>query len=293
METVTTETVLGMAQGDGSFSSSAEQDLRKMVCVSGVQPGALAFVWKHVLGYLKFSMTKTERDELDARHHQEYFVYRQQCQLITNEQLENWDEMHLTFEQIGKDVKRTDVDDDKFPYEANIELLRAVLQTRAVYINIGYGQGMNDLCSLLMNTTLDNCELFWLFSCPMSLVRPFYQRSKSVKDLFAKIGDTIPFVNPQMIEHFYTHEVDYLFCFKWVVLLFKPDFSIDFCLRLLDSTFASPERRLFLFICNAIIMDHAEIIDQEMKFDGMVAFLQKLHNKIPADITFSTDIINQ
>ena len=30
-----------------------------------------------------------------------------------------------------------------------------------------------------------------------------------------------------------------------------------------------------------------------MKFDGMVAFLQKLHNKIPADIIFSTDIIYQ
>ena len=54
METVTTETVLGMAQGDGSFSSSAEQDLRKVVCVSGVQPGAHAFVWKLVLGFYIF-----------------------------------------------------------------------------------------------------------------------------------------------------------------------------------------------------------------------------------------------
>ena len=30
-----------------------------------------------------------------------------------------------------------------------------------------------------------------------------------------------------------------------------------------------------------------------MKFDGMVAFLQKLHNKIPADNIFSTDIIDK
>ena len=87
METVTTETVLGMAQGDGSFSTAAEQDLRKMVYVSGVQPCARAFVWKLVLGYYKFSMTKTERDELDARRRQEYFVYKQQWQLISNEQL--------------------------------------------------------------------------------------------------------------------------------------------------------------------------------------------------------------
>ena len=233
METVTTETVDGMSQGDGSFSTAAEQDLRKMVCVSGVQPGALAFVWKHVLGYLKFSMTKTERDELDARHHQEYFVYKQQCQLITNEQLKNWDEMHLTFEQIDKDVKRTDIDDDKFQDEANLEQLRVVLWTYAVYnMNIGYRQGMNDLCCLTMNITLDECELFWLFSSKTSLVRPFYQRSKSVKDLFAKIGEIIRFVNPQLLEHFFMHEVDYLFYHKWVAFLFKQDFSTDDCLRL-------------------------------------------------------------
>ena len=30
-----------------------------------------------------------------------------------------------------------------------------------------------------------------------------------------------------------------------------------------------------------------------MKFDGIVALLQKLHNKIPANIIFSTDIIYQ
>lgn len=288
-------TIQLLANPDGSFTKEAEEDIRKSMYVSGVTQEARGFVWKLALGYYDFSMTRKERDEYDAMRREQYYKIRTQWESFVDDQLDNWLEMRQTLEQIDKDVQRTDKNHEKFSSEENVQMLTRVLRTYALYNhNVGYGQGMNDICSQVMDVTLDEPEVFWLFVYVMNVVEDFYTASKQPEMSFNEVGEIIRFVNPSLYDYFARNGINCMFCYKWIVLLFKREFSTKNCLRIWDTIFSYPQRKMYFFICSAIIISHAdEIVSSQMGFDGMVAFLQGLHKKIPAEIVFYSDMIYQ
>ncbi|ELP89747.1 hypothetical protein EIN_424290 [Entamoeba invadens IP1] len=290
-----TETVKSYANKDGSYSKESEEDIRKSVYVSGIKDESRVFIWKLVLNYYTFSMTERERDEVDQKRNLMYYRIRSQWQNFTEEQLKNWDEMKRTLDQIDKDVARTDNTHPKFLKAENVEKLRNVLRTYALYNNrVLYGQGLNDLCSLIMEVTLEESEIFWLLKLVMDIMEKFYVHQSPKKSNFDEVGKIIGFINPALFDYFKRCGVDYSFCFRWIVLLFKRDFETKLCLQVWDRIFAYPERNLYYFVASSIILEHADqIVSQQRAFDGMVDFLQKLHKKIPAEVVFHSDIIYQ
>ncbi|KAL7718927.1 Rab-GAP TBC domain-containing protein [Entamoeba marina] len=295
IKSIDIETILSYANEDGSFSITAEQDIRKSVYVSGVEPKSRLMIWKLVLGYYEFNMTEKERNEFDKKKEKEYYQIKIQWENILPEQFDNWKELKQHFDQIDKDVSRTDKHHDKFSDIKNVQTLTNVLRTYCMFnYNVGYGQGMNDLCSLLIEITQEESSVFWLFKYVMDIVKQFYTNLNQIPKRFDTVGYIIRFVNPHLYQHFIKNDVDFLFCYKWIVLLFKREFNVENCLRIWDSIFAYPERRAYFFISSAIILEHAdEIMNNQMNFDGMVAFLQTLHKKIPAEIVFHSDVLYQ
>ncbi|EDR29043.1 hypothetical protein, conserved [Entamoeba dispar SAW760] len=290
------KTILSLANEDGSFEISAQEDIRKSTYFSGLQPDARIFVWKLVLGYYQFDMTTKQREELDQKRRKQYFMIKTQWENFVPEQLTNWITMKQTLEQIDKDVRRTDNKHEKFFNEKNVVMLRDVLRTYALYNwRIGYGQGMNDICSLIMEITLDESEIFWLFKSVMDMMEQFYKpRTNHEVQNFEEVGWIIKFVNPSLYDYFIRNNVNYLFCYRWIVLLFKRDFNSRDCLNVWDRIFAYPERKLYYFICSAIILKNGDqIVEKQKGFDGMVEFLQDMHKKIPAQVVYDSDIIYQ
>ena len=87
METVTTESVLAMAQGDGSFfHCSGARHLENGLCLRRAVRHTRICLESCPWRLQIFDDQKRAR-RLDARRRQEYFVYKQQWQLISNEQL--------------------------------------------------------------------------------------------------------------------------------------------------------------------------------------------------------------
>ena len=288
------QTIMNFANEDGSFSESAEEDVRKSMYFSGLQSDARVFVWKLVLGYYSFRMTTNEREELDKRRRKEYFNVKSQWELFIPEQLKNWPQVTQTFEQIDKDVRRTDNKHEKFLVEKNVTMLRDILRTYAMFNwKIGYGQGMNDICSMIMEITLDEPEIFWIFKSVMDIMEPFYRPRKSNEaQTFEEVGYIIKFVSPSLYDYFVRNNVNYLFCYRWIVLLFKREFNPQDCLSVWDRIFAYPDRKLYYFISSSIILKEGDqIVEQQKGFDGMVEFLQTMHKKIQLQVVFDSDII--
>ncbi|ELP92908.1 hypothetical protein EIN_312800 [Entamoeba invadens IP1] len=291
------KTVMSYSAPDGSFSKESEEDIRKTLYISGVEADARPFVWKLVLEYYPFSSTSLQRAEIDQKKKEQYYKIKSQWQLFEPEQLHNWDTLMKTLNQIEKDVTRTDNNKPIFMnHPENVEKLRSVLKTYAIYnFKVLYGQGMSDLCSLVMNIATEEHEIFWLFKLVMDVISPYYLHDENLrKKSFDEVGQIIKFVNPGLYDYFERTKVEYSFCYKWIVLLFKRDFEPAECLRVWDFFFAYPKRKLYLFFTSAIILEHAKSIVQEQKtFSGMIELLQNLHKKIPAELIFSTDIIFQ
>ena len=115
-------------------------------------------------------------------------------------------------------------------------MLNDVLMSNAVYdMNVGYGQGINDIVSVLMNITTDEADLFWLLQCVMSIVKCFYcSNSKFIQTLLNRLDPIVSIVQPKLATYIKEHDISYIFAFKWVVLLFKRYISDGEILRVWD-----------------------------------------------------------
>ncbi|ELP83687.1 hypothetical protein EIN_468110, partial [Entamoeba invadens IP1] len=288
-------TVKQLENGEGTFTKPAEADLRKLVYVNGIQNESRVLVWKLVLGYYTPQMTYTQRNDIDCIRKKMYYNIKQQWQNFDDEQLENWKEMRTIFDQIDKDVRRTDSKLEKFKNPRNTEKLRDVLRTYALYnFEVQYGQGLNDLVSIIMDVTESESDVFWILKSIMEFMGVFYRKDEKRKKTFEEVGDIIKFVNPEFFAYIHTNKIDFSVCFRWIVLLFKREFRREECLELWDRIFAYPEREMYYFICASILLENAPVImERQMKFDGVVEFLQKIQRNIPTAVFFYADVIYQ
>ena len=103
-------------------------------------------------------------------------------------------------------------------------------------MHVGYGQGMNDICALLMNVASDEVSLFWLFKRVMEMLLPLYDSSAEVINrALAKVRTILRFCAPALAQYFDEQQVNFTFTYKCVALLFKRFFSAEDCTRLWDA----------------------------------------------------------
>ncbi|XP_024019171.1 TBC1 domain family member 15 [Morus notabilis] len=235
----------------------------------GVHPSIKGVVWEFLLGCYDPNSTFEERNILRQRRRDQYRTWKNKCQkmvpiigsgkfvttpIITNDgqpmeestsdstrddgvmstsslnsdkKVIQW---KLSLHQIGLDVVRTDRVLVFYESEANQAKLWDVLSVYAWLDNdIGYVQGMNDICSPMVILLDDEADAFWCFERAMRRLRENFRSSSSsigVQAQLCTLSQIIKAINPKL--HHHLEDLDggeYLFAFRMLMVLFRREFS--------------------------------------------------------------------
>lgn len=134
------------------------------------------------------------------------------------------------FHQIGLDVVRTDRALIFYENEVNQAKLWDILAIYAWMDNdIGYVQGMSDICSPMVILLENEADAFWCFEHLMRRVRENFMCISSfmgVQSQLSTLSQVIKVVDPNLHQHL--EELDggeYLFAFRMLMVLFRREFS--------------------------------------------------------------------
>ncbi|XP_023004186.1 TBC1 domain family member 15-like isoform X1 [Cucurbita maxima] len=139
-------------------------------------------------------------------------------------------EWKLTLHQIGLDVVRTDRALVYYESEANQAKLWDILSVYAwIDGEVGYMQGMNDICSPIIILLENEADAFWCFDHAMRRLRENFRCSTGtigVQSQLSTLSQVIKIVDPKLHQHL--EELDggeYLFAFRMLMVLFRREFS--------------------------------------------------------------------
>ncbi|KAK7345750.1 hypothetical protein VNO77_16361 [Canavalia gladiata] len=245
-----------------SFSEDGHLDIAKVlrrIQRGGVHPSIKGVVWEFLLGCYDPNSTFDERNELKQRRRGQYDMWKAECQkmvpvigsgkfittpLINDEGQPITDPSLITIHtsdkkvlqwlqllhQIGLDVVRTDRALVFYESEENQAKLWDVLSVYAWLDNdIGYVQGMNDICSPLIILIENEADCYWCFDRAMRRMRENFKCSASSMGVQSQLGtlsQIIKTVDPKL--HHHLEDLDggeYLFAFRMLMVLFRREFS--------------------------------------------------------------------
>ncbi|XP_023514877.1 TBC1 domain family member 15-like isoform X2 [Cucurbita pepo subsp. pepo] len=139
-------------------------------------------------------------------------------------------EWKLTLHQIGLDVVRTDRALVYYESEANQAKLWDILSVYAwIDGEVGYMQGMNDICSPIIILLENEADAFWCFDHAMRRLRENFRCNTGtigVQSQLSTLSQVIKIVDPKLHQHL--EELDggeYLFAFRMLMVLFRREFS--------------------------------------------------------------------
>ncbi|RYQ97178.1 hypothetical protein Ahy_B08g093193 isoform A [Arachis hypogaea] len=154
---------------------------------------------------------------------------RNNLEKVTDKRVIQW---LLTLHQIGLDVIRTDRTLVFYEKQENLSKLWDIL---AVYAwldkDVGYGQGMSDLCSPMIILLEDEADAFWCFERLMRRLRGNFKctdRSVGVETQLSNLASITQVLYPKLHKHLeQLGGGDYLFAFRMLMVQFRREFS--FC----------------------------------------------------------------
>ncbi|XP_023514878.1 TBC1 domain family member 15-like isoform X3 [Cucurbita pepo subsp. pepo] len=151
-------------------------------------------------------------------------------------------EWKLTLHQIGLDVVRTDRALVYYESEANQAKLWDILSVYAwIDGEVGYMQGMNDICSPIIILLENEADAFWCFDHAMRRLRENFRCNTGtigVQSQLSTLSQVIKIVDPKLHQHL--EELDggeYLFAFRMLMVLFRREFSFVDSLYLWETGF--------------------------------------------------------
>ncbi|XP_050251775.1 rab GTPase-activating protein 22 isoform X5 [Quercus robur] len=149
----------------------------------------------------------------------------------------------LNLHQIGLDVVRTDRALVFYESEANQAKLWDILAVYAWVDNdIGYVQGMSDICSPMVILLENEADAFWCFERAMRRLRKNFRCSTSsvgVQAQLSALSQIIKVIDPKLHQHL--EDLDggeYLFAFRMLMVLFRREFSFVDSLYLWEIDFS-------------------------------------------------------
>ncbi|CAD5334906.1 unnamed protein product [Arabidopsis thaliana] len=138
----------------------------------------------------------------------------------------------LTLHQIGLDVNRTDRTLVFYEKKENLSKLWDILALYAWIDNdVGYCQGMSDLCSPMIMLLDDEADAFWCFERLMRRLRGNFRdtgRSVGVEAQLTHLASITQIIDPKL--HHHLEKLgggDYLFAIRMIMVQFRREFS--FC----------------------------------------------------------------
>ncbi|KAL8055236.1 hypothetical protein ABFX02_04G043800 [Erythranthe guttata] len=228
----------------------------------GIHPTIKGAVWEFLLGCFDPNSTTDERNEVRERRREQYAAWKAVCQnmvpavgsgkfittpIVTddghpveenNGAVSNGGPMDqrefqwkLVLSQIGLDVVRTDRTLVYYEDEANQAKLWDILAVYAwVDKDIGYVQGMNDICSPMVILLEHEADAFWCFERAMRRLRENFRcttSSMGVQSQLGTLSQIIKAIDPKLHQHL--EELDggeYLFAIRMLMVLFRREFSL-------------------------------------------------------------------
>ncbi|ESQ42991.1 hypothetical protein EUTSA_v10013605mg [Eutrema salsugineum] len=138
----------------------------------------------------------------------------------------------LTLHQIGLDVNRTDRTLVFYEKKENLSKLWDILALYAWIDNdVGYCQGMSDLCSPMIMLLEDEADAFWCFERLMRRLRGNFRstgRSVGVEAQLTHLATITQIIDPKLHHHLENlGGGDYLFAIRMIMVQFRREFS--FC----------------------------------------------------------------
>nr|XP_010930822.1 TBC1 domain family member 15 isoform X2 [Elaeis guineensis] len=152
-------------------------------------------------------------------------------------------EWKLTLHQIGLDVLRTDRTLVFYEKQENLAKLWDILAVYAwIDKDVGYCQGMSDLCSPMIILLEDEADAFWCFERLMRRLRGNFrctEKSVGVENQLQILASITQVLDPKLHQHLETlGGGDYLFAFRMFMVLFRRELSFGDSLYLWEMMWA-------------------------------------------------------
>ncbi|KAF8391501.1 hypothetical protein HHK36_023806 [Tetracentron sinense] len=149
----------------------------------------------------------------------------------------------LTLHQIGLDVVRTDRTLVFYEKQEHLSKLWDILAVYAwIDKDVGYCQGMSDLCSPMIILLEDEADAFWCFERLMRRLRGNFRCTESsvgVEAQLSNLASITQLLDPKLHQHLETlGGGDYLFAFRMLMVLFRREFSFGDSLFLWEMMWA-------------------------------------------------------
>lgn len=270
---------------DGRISDP--ERIKEIIFRGGIDPSLRAEVWKFLLNYDLWENTTVERDERRKSLDAEYYRMKLQWTTLSKNQEKNHSGYRDRKCQIEKDVKRTDRNLEFYNGDdnPNIDRLEAILLTYVMYnFDVGYVQGMSDLLSPILYLVDDEAASFWCFVGFMEKVfRNFDEDQAGMKNQLSKLRTLMEFSNPKLFKYLKTHDSDNMyFCFRWLLVWFKREFTHDDILELWEVLWTSMPCANFHLLVGIAILDNemTTVIENDYGFTEILKHVNDLSEKM-------------
>ncbi|EDV25420.1 uncharacterized protein TRIADDRAFT_55495 [Trichoplax adhaerens] len=219
---------------EGQLLRSRAEDLRMRVFNGGVEPNARQIIWPHLLSVFPAEMTEDDRSTYLVVKGREYARMKLRWQGLPPEKTADITSM------IMKDVLRTDRSYPYFAVESNhpnlLKLFNILATYAFTYPEISYCQGMSDLAAPLLVTMTDEATTFWCFNALMSRMKVnFSSDGSAMMTKFEHLSQLLDRWDPEFCKYLKDCGAgDMFFCYRWILLDLKREFSFNDALRLYE-----------------------------------------------------------
>lgn len=263
------------------------RELKDRIFSGGIAPELRATVWPFILEVYPWNSTTLERDTIMEDKSAKYEVLQQQWKMILPCQLKRHT-LHRDREQlVQKDVLRTDRALEFYAGDnnPNVDVLYNMLMSYCQYnYDLGYVQGMSDLISPLHMLFKEEVLTFWAFVGYMDLVEEhFFMDQKLLQAKLSELSSMIYYCDCELFNHLEKEDSsNFFFCFRWLLINFKREFSNDDILKLWEVLWTCPyDTDYALFIATAILLQERDkIITEKMSFSEILRYINSLSHSL-------------
>ncbi|KYO47774.1 TBC1 domain family member 15 isoform X2 [Alligator mississippiensis] len=264
--------------------------IKQMIFKGGLCHALRKEVWKFLLGYFPWHGTREERTNLQKRKTDEYFRMKLQWKSVSEEQEKRNSRLRDYRSLIEKDVNRTDRTNKFYEGQDNpgLILLHDILMTYCMYdFDLGYVQGMSDLLSPVLYVMENEVDAFWCFVSYMDQMHQnFEEQMQGMKTQLIHLSTLLRLLDSGFCNYLESQDSGYLyFCFRWLLIRFKREFSFQDILRLWEVMWTElPCQNFHLLICCAILeSEKQQIMDKHYGFNEILKHVNELSMKIDVE----------
>ncbi|XP_037701601.1 TBC1 domain family member 15 isoform X7 [Choloepus didactylus] len=245
-------------------------NMKQMIFRGGLCHALRKQAWKFLLGYFPWDSTKEERTQLQKQKIEEYFRMKLQWKSVSEEQEKRNSRLRDYRSLIEKDVNRTDRTNKFYEGQDNpgLILLHDILMTYCMY-------------------DFDLVDAFWCFASYMEQMHQnFEEQMQGMKTQLIQLSTLLRLLDSGFCSYLESQDSGYLyFCFRWLLIRFKREFSFLDILRLWEVMWTElPCRNFHLLLCCAILeSEKQQIMEKHYGFNEILKHINELSMKIDVE----------